>query len=128
MQSSSRCLARFALIAALMAAVVLAPSAAASVQLGSRVLREGMSGSDVVTLQQLLTRANFRTPTDGHFGPLTEIHVVSFERKYHLTANGIGGLAIRRIHPVRSLLGCFRQQFREQRFQLIRHRLFSHRR
>jgi len=48
-----------------------------------------MSGSDVVTLQQLLTRANFRTPTDGHFGPLTEIHVVSFERKYHLTANGI---------------------------------------
>src|SRR5437764_12983348 len=48
-----------------------------------------MSGSDVVTLQQLLTRANFRTPTDGHFGPLTETHVVSFERKYHLTANGI---------------------------------------
>ncbi len=89
MQSSCRCLARFALIAALLAALGLAPSAGASLQLGSRVLREGMSGSDVVTLQQLLTRAHFRTPTDGNFGPLTESHVISFERKYGLTANGI---------------------------------------
>jgi peptidoglycan hydrolase-like protein with peptidoglycan-binding domain len=48
-----------------------------------------MSGSDVKTLQQLLTAAHFRTPVDGNFGPTTESHVVSFERKYHLTPNGI---------------------------------------
>jgi peptidoglycan hydrolase-like protein with peptidoglycan-binding domain len=48
-----------------------------------------MSGSDVKTLQQLLTQANFRTTADGNFGPTTESHVISFERKYHLTANGI---------------------------------------
>jgi peptidoglycan hydrolase-like protein with peptidoglycan-binding domain len=48
-----------------------------------------MSGSDVKTLQQLLTNARFRTPTDGNFGTLTESHVISFERKYHLTPNGV---------------------------------------
>jgi peptidoglycan hydrolase-like protein with peptidoglycan-binding domain len=48
-----------------------------------------MSGSDVKTLQQLLTRARFRTPTDGNFGPLTQTNVIGFERKYHLMANGV---------------------------------------
>ncbi len=48
-----------------------------------------MNGSDVKTLQQLLTRAGFRTPADGNFGPTTQTHVISFERKYHLTANGV---------------------------------------
>jgi peptidoglycan hydrolase-like protein with peptidoglycan-binding domain len=48
-----------------------------------------MSGGDVKTLQQLLTKAGFRTTADGNFGPTTENHVVSFERKSHLTANGV---------------------------------------
>jgi peptidoglycan hydrolase-like protein with peptidoglycan-binding domain len=53
-----------------------------------------MSGSDVKTLQQLLTRAGFRTTADGNFGPTTENHVISFERKYHLTANGVAAKAV----------------------------------
>ena len=48
-----------------------------------------MSGSDVKTLQQLLTKAGLRTTADGNFGSLTQTHVISFEGKYHLTANGI---------------------------------------
>jgi peptidoglycan hydrolase-like protein with peptidoglycan-binding domain len=48
-----------------------------------------MSGSDVKTLQQLLTSAGFRTTADGNFGPTTQTHVIGFERKYRLTANGV---------------------------------------
>jgi peptidoglycan hydrolase-like protein with peptidoglycan-binding domain len=48
-----------------------------------------MNGSDVKTLQQLLTKAGFRTTADGNFGPTTQGHVISFERKYHLTATGV---------------------------------------
>jgi peptidoglycan hydrolase-like protein with peptidoglycan-binding domain len=48
-----------------------------------------MAGSDVKTLQQLLTVAGFRTTADGNFGPTTASHVISFERNHHLTANGV---------------------------------------
>jgi peptidoglycan hydrolase-like protein with peptidoglycan-binding domain len=48
-----------------------------------------MNGSDVKTLQQLLTKAGFRTTADGNFGPTTLTQVISFERKNHLTANGV---------------------------------------
>jgi peptidoglycan hydrolase-like protein with peptidoglycan-binding domain len=48
-----------------------------------------MSGSDVKTLQQLLSKAGFRVTTDGNFGAGTQTQVISFERKYHLSANGV---------------------------------------
>jgi peptidoglycan hydrolase-like protein with peptidoglycan-binding domain len=78
-----------ALVAA--AAVPAAPALAASPKqkLGSRVLREGMSGSDVATLQSDLTKAGLSTPAVGTFGPITERNVKSFESKYHLAVNGI---------------------------------------
>jgi peptidoglycan hydrolase-like protein with peptidoglycan-binding domain len=63
--------------------------AAAKQRLGSRTLRQGMSGSDVRTLQADLTKAGFNTPTVGIFGPTTERNVKSFERKYHLAVNGL---------------------------------------
>ena len=66
-----------------------APAFAASQHLGQRVLREGMTGHDVRVLQQYLTFAGFPTTVDGDFGPTTEAHVLSFERKYRLPANGI---------------------------------------
>jgi peptidoglycan hydrolase-like protein with peptidoglycan-binding domain len=66
-----------------------APAVASPQRLGSRVLREGMNGPDVRTLQGDLTRAGFKTPAIGRFGPLTERNVKGFERKYHLGANGV---------------------------------------
>ncbi len=89
MHLSSRRFARFAAFAALLAGLMIVPSAVASQSLGSRVLREGMSGSDVTALQQLLTKAGFSTAVNGNFGPATKTEVISFERKYHLKkANG----------------------------------------
>lgn len=58
-------------------------------QLGSRVLREGMVGGDIRTLQRDLTYAGFPTAVDGDFGPQTEVQVRAFERRYHMRVNGI---------------------------------------
>jgi peptidoglycan hydrolase-like protein with peptidoglycan-binding domain len=70
--------------------VPTSPAQAASKQrLGNRILRQGMSGSDVRTLQADLTKAGFRTPAVGTFGPMTARNVKSFERKFHMAVNGV---------------------------------------
>jgi peptidoglycan hydrolase-like protein with peptidoglycan-binding domain len=74
---------------ALLALLALAPGALASQALGSRVLRPGMRGSDVRTLQQLLTKIGFTTPVNGKFGYNTERSVVRFERQFQVSGNGI---------------------------------------
>ena len=56
---------------------------------GSRVLEQGMTGSDVSTLQKFLTIAGYKTPVLGVFGPITAGNVRLFERAHKLTANGI---------------------------------------
>ena len=48
-----------------------------------------MSGSDVRTLQADLTKAGFKTPAVGTFGPTTARNVKSFERKFHMAVNGV---------------------------------------
>src|SRR5437762_7517968 len=42
-----------------------------STQLGRRVLRQGLHGSDITILQGYLTIAGFPTSVDGTFGPQT---------------------------------------------------------
>ena len=75
---------------ALLTAIVLAPSALASSQsLGSRVLREGMSGPDVATLQRLLSQDGFPTRVSGKFGRLTQMHVMAFQATFNIPATGI---------------------------------------
>jgi peptidoglycan hydrolase-like protein with peptidoglycan-binding domain len=53
-----------------------------------------MTGSDVRALQSELTRAGFKTPAVGIFGPTTENSVKRFERKYHLAVNGVVTAAV----------------------------------
>jgi peptidoglycan hydrolase-like protein with peptidoglycan-binding domain len=70
-------------------AVAIPATALASRAFGSRVLEQGMAGSDVSTLQRWLTIAGFRTPVVGIFGPITAGNVRRFERRHHLGVNGI---------------------------------------
>lgn len=88
MAYSTARLTRFAIGVLLLSLLVFAPGAFAQT-LGSRVLHQGMRGSDVRALQQLLTRAGFNTPATGNFGSATERSVVAFERQWEIKANGV---------------------------------------
>ena len=84
-------LRRVYLAAAFMGVMALGipATALASRAFGTRVLQQGMSGSDVSTLQRWLTIAGFRTPVLGVFGPITAGNVRRFERAHSLAVNGV---------------------------------------
>jgi len=70
----------------------LVPSVAGAAQhLGERTLERGDRGHDVRVLQDFLTRAGFRTPVEGVFGPQTLRNVKRFQRAHHLAVDGIVG-------------------------------------
>jgi peptidoglycan hydrolase-like protein with peptidoglycan-binding domain len=93
--ASIRRVVRYVVMVVCVSAPMLAvPAVASAKRLGSRVLREGMSGADVRALQADLTKAGFKTPAAGVFGSQTETNVKRFERKYGLKANGIVDAAV----------------------------------
>jgi peptidoglycan hydrolase-like protein with peptidoglycan-binding domain len=78
-----------------------ADAQAASQHLGQRVLHQGMVGHDVRVLQQYLSFSGFPTTIDGQFGPITEKHVLAFERRYGLALNGVvSGLFVTKIRAI----------------------------
>jgi peptidoglycan hydrolase-like protein with peptidoglycan-binding domain len=91
--------ARTTKIMMIAACAVLAPGAAASTaqgakpskatQFGQRPLQNGMSGTDVKTLQQNLSRLGFHVPVDGQFGPQTVAAVEKFQKTAGLRVDGV---------------------------------------
>ena len=62
--------------------------------LGSRLLKKGLTGSDVKTLQELLNQLHIVTPAlevDGDFGSKTDAAVRSFQKKLRLKQDGLYG-------------------------------------
>ena len=63
-----------------------------------RVLRLGMSGTDVMEIQSLLQRLGFDPgPLDGIFGRRTQQAVIAFQRRFGLVPDGIIGLNTYRV-------------------------------
>jgi len=61
--------------------------------LGSRVLRLGCRGRDVLTLQRELAAAGFVIQADGEYGLITEAAVERFQSRWHLKPDGRAGPA-----------------------------------
>jgi murein DD-endopeptidase MepM/ murein hydrolase activator NlpD len=74
------------LVAVLAAAVPIAQARAA--ELGERTLQRGDRGDDVRQLQELLTKLDFETDTDGVFGAGTVTQVKAYERREDLPVDG----------------------------------------
>jgi hypothetical protein len=56
-----------------------------------QVLRRGMQGEQVKTLQYLLKEAGFDVTIDGDFGRTTQRALIKFQKKNQLTADGQAG-------------------------------------
>jgi peptidoglycan hydrolase-like protein with peptidoglycan-binding domain len=83
----------FRLITLLVAIVLLVPAAGATAKkrykLGDRTLKQGDAGSDVKSLQKLLTKAGLKTSADGSFGSGTQENVKAFETSQRRPVDGM---------------------------------------
>jgi peptidoglycan hydrolase-like protein with peptidoglycan-binding domain len=73
------------------AAAPIPAQAAGTTRASARVLRLGMTGSDVRRLQRRLTSAGYRVAVTGRFNQRTRRAVVRFQREHGLTADGVAG-------------------------------------
>lgn len=58
-------------------------------EFGSRTLKRGMNGTDVVELQEKLNKAGYELKLDGNFGETTEAAVKDFQKKNNIEVTGI---------------------------------------
>jgi murein DD-endopeptidase MepM/ murein hydrolase activator NlpD len=82
---------RLLAISLAVALLLLAAPAAGAAELGSRLLRIGSRGDDVVQLQSALRKLGYGLATDGDYGPRTARTVRRYERRHHLKVDGIVG-------------------------------------
>jgi murein DD-endopeptidase MepM/ murein hydrolase activator NlpD len=69
-------------------AAASAPADAGAKAFGSRVLKMGSKGKDVLILQRGLSALGYTTPADGSFGPTTRKNVKKLERKQRWKVDG----------------------------------------
>ena len=70
------------------------PKTDSVIQFENRVLKKGMTGKDVKTLQQILIMKGYSCGScsdDGDFGPKTESSVMQFQKERKLVPDGIVG-------------------------------------
>jgi hypothetical protein len=70
---------------------------ASAYSFGSRTLSKGMAGGDVKTLQRDLTSIGIKTFVSGVFSEGTKIHVKYFQKRAHLSVDGVVGPRTARI-------------------------------
>lgn len=80
---------RLSVIALAIALLLAAASTAGAAELGSRTLRSGSTGSDVVALQRALVTIGYGISTDGIYGPQTTRAVRRYERAHHIKIDGL---------------------------------------
>jgi murein DD-endopeptidase MepM/ murein hydrolase activator NlpD len=67
------------------------PAVAGAAELGSRQLRVGSHGSDVLELQRAMRRLGYGLAADGDYGPKTARSVRRYERRHHMKVDGVVG-------------------------------------
>ncbi len=72
------------------------PETDRSYAFASRTLRLGKQGSDVLTLQRLVTKLGYFTPRTGNYTSRTKSDIRNYESKTGLTVNGVVGVAEQR--------------------------------
>lgn len=72
------------------------PETERSYAFASRTLRLGKQGSDVLTLQRLVTKLGYFTPRTGNYTSRTKSDIRNYETKTGLTVNGVVGRAEQR--------------------------------
>ncbi len=88
---------RFVFLPLLIALILISynfyTEAAYFIELGDRLLRSGMEGTDIAVLQHVLAKKGFYDPReiDGIFGPLTEEAVRKFQKENQLHVDGVVG-------------------------------------
>ncbi len=89
--------------------------------LGERVLRMGMEGTDVALLQQLLAQKGFykSDAIDGIFGKMTENAVREFQRSKNLKVDGIVGPETFSALPKDSGVSASRAEFNRDEILLL---------
>ena len=55
------------------------------------MLQMGMQGFDVTILQRDLSALNYRIPASGRFNASTQQQLKAFQRRFHLTVDGVAG-------------------------------------
>ncbi len=99
-----RVVPRLAAIATMAIAVLGFTAVASAHSLGSRVLRSGAKGSDVLALQSGLTKAGFTTRATGVYSGATATDIRRFQRFYKLKVTGAADVAtIKTLHTVEAL-------------------------